>query len=94
MQAFREIVDCCAFQSLETNGPLFTWSNMRDGRCHIQERLDMFFTNTKWLSIYPGSKIRNVTTSFSDNNCLIFNIIGAFESQQKAVNPFGLRLRG
>lgn len=69
------------FRVWKTDGSSYTWSNMRGGRYHIQERLDRFFSNIDWLSIYSGSHIKNVITSYFNHNCLILNNVGAFESQ-------------
>lgn len=61
---------------------------MREGSSHIQEKIYRFFTNTDWLSLCLGFRIINLTTSYSNNNCLILNTIGLVESHKRGRKLF------
>lgn len=52
MKHFRDLVNHCGLIDLGFNGPLFTWSNGRQGDANINERLDRALTNSTWRNWY------------------------------------------
>ena len=52
------------------SGPRFTWSNHRGVRSLIQERLDRFFVNPDWCTLYPNARVSHLTRVHSDH-CLV-----------------------
>ncbi|XP_075665722.1 uncharacterized protein LOC142635458 [Castanea sativa] len=48
------------------SGPRFTWSNRRGFWNLIQERLDRFFGNPEWCTLYPNARVSHLTHVHSD----------------------------
>ncbi|XP_060961202.1 uncharacterized protein LOC133031689 [Cannabis sativa] len=48
-------------------GQCFTWLNKRQGVAHVQERLDRYFCNQEWHSLYPSFKVINGDYIHSDH---------------------------
>jgi hypothetical protein len=53
MTSFRNTIDICNLNDLGFEGPKFTWHNRQQDDHYIQARLDRFFANTNWVSIFP-----------------------------------------
>ena len=53
---------------LEFSGPVFTWTNRREGLANIKERLDQCFCDHEWKNIFPKAGIRHLSNSNSDHN--------------------------
>lgn len=64
MQAFREVLDECAFMDLGFEGFPFTWHKHFDGYT-VWERLDRSIATNDWFSMFPGTKVfhLDITTS-------------------------------
>ena len=53
IQAFREVVDVCAFTDLGYNGKPWTFENKTAGGGYCRVRLDRALSNTDWLAAFP-----------------------------------------
>ena len=42
-------------------GPRFTWTNRRGVEDLIQERIDKFFVNLGWYSLFPEARVTHLT---------------------------------
>ena len=67
---FKDCLDSCNMVDLGFSGPRFTWSNRRRVRSLIQERLDRFFVNPDWCTLYPNARVSHLTRVHSDH-CLV-----------------------
>ncbi|XP_075633780.1 uncharacterized protein LOC142606285 [Castanea sativa] len=65
---FKECLDKCNMIDLGFSGPRFTWTNRREVDALIQERIDRFFVNPKWFSLFPEAKVTHLTLCHS-NHC-------------------------
>ncbi|XP_030941775.1 uncharacterized protein LOC115966748 [Quercus lobata] len=64
---FKDCLDSCNMVDLGFSGPRFTWSNCRGIRRLIQERLDRFFVNPDWCTLYPNARVSHLTHVHSDH---------------------------
>ena len=64
---FKDCLDSCNMVDLGFSGPRFTWSNRRGVRGLIQERLDRFFVNPGWCTLYPNARVSHLTRVHSDH---------------------------
>lgn len=49
-------------------GSKYTWTNKRKGKAMIEERLDRFFENSDWLSLFPKCYVRHLARMHSDHS--------------------------
>jgi ribonuclease HI len=66
-QLFNNCLNDCGMIDLGFHGPRFTWSNLREVRYLIQERLDRGFANTAWREAYPEASVHHLTRTHSDH---------------------------
>jgi hypothetical protein len=66
-QLFSNCLNNCGMMDLGFHGPRFTWSNLREVRYLIQERLDRGFANAAWREIYPEATVHHLTRIHSDH---------------------------
>lgn len=71
MNAFLEVIHCCAMIDLGYSGPRYTWSNLRPGPAHVQERLDRALGNHLWVASYPDCVVTHTPRTRSDHHPLI-----------------------
>ncbi|XP_075670362.1 uncharacterized protein LOC142640157 [Castanea sativa] len=64
---FKECLDSCNMIDLGFSGPRFTWTNKREVGALIQERIDRFFVNSGWCTMYPDAKLTHLTRCHSDH---------------------------
>lgn len=64
---FATFISDCALVDLGFSGPPFTWTNMRQGRANIKERLDRGLGNQAWIERHPHCLIRHLPRSRSDH---------------------------
>ena len=64
---FKECLDKCNMIDLGFSGPRFTWTNRREMDALIQERIDRFFVNPEWFSLFPKAKVTYLTRCQSDH---------------------------
>ena len=58
---FNECLDKCNMIDLGFSGPRFTWTNHKEADAFIQERIDRFFVNPKWYTLFPEAKVTHLT---------------------------------
>ena len=71
MTDFREAMEDNGLKDIGFSGPIFTWSNKREGELMIMERLDRGLCNNYWRSLFPNSKIHHLQFWGSDHHPLI-----------------------
>ena len=67
---FKECLDKCYMIDLGFSGPRFTWTNRKEMNALIQERIDHFFVNPEWFSLFPEAKVTHLTRCHS-GHCLV-----------------------
>ena len=63
----KDCLDRCNMIDLGFSGSRFTWTNRRDAPVLIQERIDRFFVNLDWCTLYPEAKVSHLTRCHSDH---------------------------
>lgn len=53
MEAFRNVLDNCHFQSLHCDGEAQTWVKRRQNEGLIFEKLDRYVSSFEWRMLYP-----------------------------------------
>ncbi|XP_075648752.1 uncharacterized protein LOC142619511 [Castanea sativa] len=64
---FKDCLDKCSMVDLGFSGPRYTWTNRRDIKNLILERIDKFFVNPDWCVLYPEAKITHLPRCHSDH---------------------------
>lgn len=64
---FKDYLDRCDMLDLGFSSPRFTWKNKRDVGALIQERIDKFFVNLGWFSLYLDARVSHLTCCHSDH---------------------------
>lgn len=64
---FKDCLDACNMVDLGFPGPRFTWSSRRGFQNLIQERLDRYFVNPEWCTLYPNARVSHLTRVHSDH---------------------------
>ena len=77
---FKECLDKCNMIDIGFFGPRFTWTNRREVKALIQERIDRFFVNPSWCVLFPEAKVVHLTRCHSDH-CPVL-----LEMQPRAMN--------
>ena len=67
----KKCLDKCNMVDLGFLGSRFTWTNKRDAHVLIQERIDRFFVNTDWCTMYPEARVTQLTRCHSDHNPIL-----------------------
>ena len=57
MEAFREVLDEYGFKDLGFVGDKYTWCRGQGDNNTIWERLDRAVATTKWIEMFPATKI-------------------------------------
>ena len=74
----KDCLDRCNMIDLGFSGSRFTWANRRDAHILIQERIDRFFVNSNWCTLYPKAKVTHLTRCHSDH-CPVLLETSSFE---------------
>ena len=83
---FKECLDRCNMINMGFFGPRYTWTNKRDINNLILERIDRFFMNLNWCTLYPNAKVTHLPKCHSDH-CPV--LMEAFPAQTvKLTRPF------
>jgi hypothetical protein len=72
---FRSFMNSCGMIDLSFSGNPFTWSNHREGRHLIKQRLDKGVVSIQWFELFPSHSIYHLTAITSDHNPLLLNIV-------------------
>ena len=64
---FKECLDNCGMIDMGFSGPRFTWTNKREVQALIQERIDRFFVNASWCTLYTEARVVHLTRCHSDH---------------------------
>lgn len=67
----KECLDKCHMVDLGYSGSRFTLTNWRDTHVLIQERINRFFVNTDWCSLYPEARVTHLTRCHFDHNPIL-----------------------
>lgn len=60
---FRDVINNNGWIDMGFNEPKYTWSNRRQKRTNIQERLDRGFSNAEWKTLFPIASISHIATA-------------------------------
>ncbi|XP_041025339.1 uncharacterized protein LOC121265718 [Juglans microcarpa x Juglans regia] len=52
IEEFRQAVECCGLNDIQSYGQEFTWSNNRNGREFTKEKIDRALGNKEWNDLY------------------------------------------
>lgn len=74
LAGYRDIINYCDFLDLGFTGPQFTWTNKRDGRCLIKQRIDRAWANPSWKALFPNSELFHLPRVHSDHCPLLLNL--------------------
>lgn len=79
---FRQVFRDCGLTDLGLNGYPFTQSNRIFGPHLIEKRLDRFFCNQNWCSLYQKTTTQNIISWSSYHSLILMEIIGKDEGQR------------
>ncbi|KAG2693813.1 hypothetical protein I3760_08G113300 [Carya illinoinensis] len=77
----------------------FTWTNNRQGKALIRERLDRGIANTKWRLLFPDATIQHLVSGASDHHPLLLNTFKEFWTKEPIIGTiiqeaWGKQVRG
>lgn len=67
MMEFRSCLDVCDLHDMRWKGYRFTWCNQQSGDSQIEERLDRFCANSRWLAEFSSWEVEHVSLVGSDH---------------------------
>jgi hypothetical protein len=67
MTSFRNTINMCSLNDHGFEGHRFTWHNRQQDYQYIQARLDRYFTNTNWISVFPHYRNSHLLRYQSDH---------------------------
>ncbi|KAF4387190.1 hypothetical protein F8388_008824 [Cannabis sativa] len=70
-------------KEVERDRQCFTWLNKRQGVAHVQERLDRYFCNQEWHSLYPSFKVINGNLIHSDHRPVVASLENVVRLKQQ-----------
>lgn len=73
MNGFKDVIEDCGLTELSNTGDKFTWCNRRFDENLTLERLDRFFGNSAWHSIFPFAETSNIDYYGSDHCLIVLN---------------------
>lgn len=76
MIAFQACLDGCELQDLYWRGYRFTWSKKQVGAGRVEERLDKFCTNERWLCLIEHWQVDHLFSIGSDHAILKLQFAG------------------
>jgi exonuclease III len=72
---FHEFVNSFGLVDLGFTGNPFTWSNHRDGRHLIRQRLDCGMASSQWVHLFPSTSILHLPALSSDHSPLLLDTV-------------------
>jgi hypothetical protein len=82
---FHNFVNSFGLIDLGFTGTPYTWSNHRDGRNLIRQRLDRGLASSQWVHLFPSFSILHLPTSTSDHHPLLLDTA---HSEASLFRPF------
>jgi hypothetical protein len=70
---FRDFLFTFGMIDLGFSGNPYTWSNHRDGRHQIKQRLDRGVASTSWFSLFSSFALHHLPNDSSDHNPLLLD---------------------
>ncbi|CAN1813243.1 hypothetical protein LINPERHAP1_LOCUS26815 [Linum perenne] len=67
MRMFKDLVFYCNLLDMGLIGPLFTWTNVKQGEDAVRQCLDWAFCNAEWWNIFPICAIIHEGLTASDH---------------------------
>jgi hypothetical protein len=83
MRRFQVALEECELSDLVFRGPKYTWSNGRESRDYIKERLDRGMANTAWCELFPLAEIWVEGQSNSDHAMLTLSLVSQRRMKHK-----------
>lgn len=74
MQTFRENLDDCNLLDLGFSRPRFTWSNLRQPKDRIMERLDRCLAKLDWTYMFSNAQVTHLTRTHSDHSPITLSL--------------------
>lgn len=74
IESFRQSVEDCGLIDFFQDVVGFTWSNKRSGEEEIRAPLDRYHMNTKWLELFPNSRMTTLDFYGSDHQALLLTL--------------------
>lgn len=78
---FNNTINQCDLYDLGFNGYKYTWANNQANQSHIQERLDRFYANSNWISLFPRYINRHKLRYTSDHAPIMLEFYDFEESR-------------
>jgi exonuclease III len=79
---FQQTLEACKLTDLGFCGPKYTWSNCREGRDFIKERLDRGVANEEWRKCFPEAVI-SMEVAISSDHAPLFLYLKKFIWRKK-----------
>jgi hypothetical protein len=73
---FQSALEFCELTYLDYKGPKYTWTNCRDGKNFIKEKLDRGMANSGWRDLYPDATIEVKAVTTSDHAIQVVHVFG------------------
>ncbi|OMP00911.1 reverse transcriptase [Corchorus capsularis] len=73
---FNTMVTNCGLLDLGFQGPTYTWTNRRQGRHRIHERLDRALSNVEWRLRFPEAIVKHLPRFYSDHCPILVQYTG------------------
>lgn len=88
MVAFQKTIGYCDLSDLVYRGPMYTWSNCREGSSFIKERLDRVVANKAWCTRFPKVDVSVEVAVNSDHSPLFLNIVHTLRGNHRKKRGF------
>jgi hypothetical protein len=82
-EEFADFVHFNALVDLGFVGNRFSWSNRREGRLNIRERLDRGLANQNRVHLFPNSLINHIPATQSDHCPVLISTTGSYQNIPK-----------
>lgn len=86
-RSLRECINKCELIDLGFTGPKCTWSNLREGRSPIKERIDKAYCNEEWKNSFPEAIVRHLPRTRSDHCPILIDLCGS-DPPNPLLRPF------
>lgn len=76
IEDFWDTLSDCNLRDLDFSETPFSWSNHREGRELIYERLNQFVANSSWCNLFPWNRVCHGSMAYLDHIPLELNTDG------------------